>query len=168
MKPNFRSLRFSLRTLMLLTAGVAVLCALPVRRAYTQKRGRDWVVSQNGHITFSYKYDAAKQQWVHDATLPYPNWLIDALGIDFFTSVDTVVLDNKEVVDLSPITDLQNLRCLGIYIEIKNDLDFTPLSQLPHLRSLHLDYTGISSAELERLRVLLPSVDVQSAGHPDP
>ena len=110
MKPNFRSLRFSLRTLMLLTAGVAVLCALPVRRAYTQKRGRDWVVSQNGHISFSYKYDPAKKQWMHDATLPYPNWLIDALGIDFFASVDTVVLDNKEVVDLSPITDLQNLR----------------------------------------------------------
>lgn len=161
-------LRFSLRTLLLLTMVVAVLCALPVHRAYTQKRGRDWVVSQNGHITFSYKYDTEKQQWVHDATLPYPNWLVEALGIDFFASVDTIVLDNKEVVDLSPITDLQNLRCLGIYIEIKDDLDFTPLSHLPHLQSLYLDYTGISSAKLEHLRVLLPGVDVTSAGHPDP
>ena len=165
---RYQSLRFSLRTLLLLTTGVAVLCALPVHRAYTQKRGRDWVASQNGHVTFSYKYDKVNRQWVHDATLPYPNWLIDTLGIDFFASVDTVVLDNKEVVDLSPITDLQHLRCLGIYIEIKHDLDFTPLSHLPHLQSLYLDYTGISSAKLEQLRALMPGVDVKSAGHPDP
>ncbi|MGI9469629.1 MAG: hypothetical protein ACR2OA_21075 [Rubripirellula sp.] len=167
MKPNPRFLRFSLRTLMLLTTVVAVLCALPVHRAYTQKQGRDWVISQNGHISFSYKYDAEKEEWDHDATLPYPNWLVDALGIDFFASVDTVVLDNKEVVDLSPIVDLHNLRCLGIYIEIQDNLDFSPLSQLPHLRSLYLDYTGISLDELERLRTLLPGVQVQSAGHPD-
>jgi len=168
MKPSSRSLRFSLRTLLLLTTVVAVLCALPVHRAYTQKHGRDWVVSQNGHVSFAYKYDTDKEQWVHDATLPYPNWLVDAMGIDFFTSVDTVVLDNKEVVDLSPIVDLHHLRCLGIYIEIKQGLDFTPLSHLPHLQFLSLDYTGISSDELERLRALLPDVRVVSAGHPDP
>ncbi|MAI72588.1 MAG: hypothetical protein CMM01_18095 [Rhodopirellula sp.] len=152
---------------MLLTAVIAVLLAMPIRQALTQKRGRDWVVSQNGHVSFSYKYNSTTRQWVHEATLPYPRWLIDAMGIDFFTSVDTVVLDNKEVVDLSPLVDLHNLRCLGIYIEIKQGLDFSPLSELPHLQSLHLDYTGISSDELERVRALLPYVRVQSAGHPD-
>ncbi len=167
MKPSTRFLRFSLRTLILLTAATAVLFAVPIRQALTQKRGRDWVVSQNGHVSFSYKYDANNEQWLHNATLPYPGWLIDAIGIDFFTSVDTVVLDNKEVVDLSPLVDLNDLRCLGIYIEIKQGLDFSPLSKLPHLEALHLDYTGISSEELDNLRELLPGVRVQSAGHPD-
>ena len=78
MKPRVRFLRYSLRTLMLLTAVIAVLLAMPIRQALTQKRGRDWVVSQNGHVSFSYKYNSTTRQWVHEATLPYPRWLIDA------------------------------------------------------------------------------------------
>ena len=47
------------------------------------------------------------------------------LGIDFFDSVDTVVLDNMLVEDLRPIKDLRELRAFfGIMIEIDDQLDF--------------------------------------------
>jgi hypothetical protein len=160
--------RFSLRTLLIATAVLAVLLALPIRRAIVQKRGREWVASQNGHVSFSYKYDASTDQWDHDASLPAPDWLIDTLGIDFFDTVDTVILDNMEVKDLSPITDLQGLRQLAIIIEIDDNLDFTPLAELPNLRHLHLDYTDIDAERLAKLRDLLPNVRVDATNHPPP
>jgi hypothetical protein len=94
-------------------AVVAVIMALPLRRAVVQRLGRDWVATQKGRVTFSHKYNAATDKWDNRSTLLAPDWLVRALGIDFFDSVDTVVLDNSEVKDLSPITDLQSLRYLA-------------------------------------------------------
>ena len=160
--------RFSLRTLLIAMAILAVFMALPIRRAIVQKRGREWVASQNGHVSFSHKYDASTDQWDHDASLTAPDWLIDTLGIDFFDTVDTVILDNMEVKDLSPISDLQGLRQLAIIIEIDDNLDFTPLTGLPNLRHLHLDYTDIDAERLAKLRNLLPNVRVDATNHPPP
>lgn len=160
--------RFSLRTLLIATAVIAVLMALPVRRAVEQKRGRDWVASQNGHVTLSVSsyYNDVTGQWADIDSLLVPQWLVDALGIDFFDTVDAVVLDNMEVNDLSPIADLRNLRQLAIIIEIDDKLDFTPLAELPKLRQLHLDYTDISAERLAKLRALLPNVRVDATNHP--
>ncbi|QDT03063.1 hypothetical protein K227x_14420 [Rubripirellula lacrimiformis] len=160
--------RFSLRTLLITTAVIAVLLALPTRRAIFQKRGRAWVASQNGHVSFSYKYNALTDQWDHNAALPAPEWLINTLGIDFFDTVDTVVLDNMTVKDLSPITNLQNLRQLAVYIDIDDSLDFSPLAELPKLELVYLDYTGIRAARLAKLRELLPDVRVDATNHPPP
>ncbi len=137
-------LRFSLRTLLAITMVFAVLLALPMRQSLIQKRGRTWVTAQGGHVTFSYQYDALSGEYDHDAELRTPAWLVDLLGIDFFDSVHTVVLDNTMVEDLKPITDLRELRHLAIIIEIDDRLDFAPLADLPRLRDLHLDYTQIT------------------------
>ncbi len=96
--------RFSLRTLLLATAIIAVLIALPTRRAIEQKRGRDWVASQNGRVTMSVSknYNQITGQWADSDSLPAPRWIVDALGIDFFDTVELVTLDNMEVKDLSP------------------------------------------------------------------
>lgn len=101
---------FSIRALLILTTGVAILMALPLSRAVAQKRGRDWVATQKGRVSFSHNYNPATDTWDHKAKLHAPDWLIGALGIDFFDSVDTVVLDNTEAKDLSPIIDLRSLR----------------------------------------------------------
>lgn len=159
--------RFSLRTLLIATAVISLLLALPIRRAIVQKRGRAWVASQNGHVSFSHQYNAITDQWDHDASLRAPGWLIDTLGIDFFDTVDTVVLDNMEVKDLSPITDLQSLRQLAIHIEIDDKLNFTPLAELPKLQLVYLDFTDISAERLAKLRALLPNVRVDATNHPN-
>ena len=162
--------RFSLRTLLIATAVIALLMALPIRRAIEQKRGRDWVASQNGHVTMSVSsyYNQVTRQWADSDSLPAPQWIVDALGIDFFDTVKTVTLDNMEVKDLSPITDLRDLRGLNIIIEIDDQLDFSPLAELPKLRHLHLDYTNISAERLAKLRELLPNVRVDATNHPPP
>ncbi|MGV3483788.1 MAG: hypothetical protein ACO1RT_05175 [Planctomycetaceae bacterium] len=161
--------RFSLRTLLFATAIVAVILAMPIRRAITQKRGRDWVATQKGHVTFSHQYDPSTDQYDRKATLRAPAWLIDTVGVDFFDSVDTVVLDNTMVHDLSPLTDLRELRYLAIIIEIDEKLDFAPLADLPKLRHLYLEsYTNIDAERLSKLRRLLPYVRVEATNHPPP
>ncbi|QEF99227.1 hypothetical protein Mal15_32890 [Stieleria maiorica] len=142
--------------------------AFPIRRAIDQKRGREWVASQSGHVSFSCKYNALTNEWDHNASPNAPGWLIDAVGIDFFDTVDTVVLDNMEVTDLSPITDLYSLRQLAIHIEIDDKLNFAPLAELPNLELVYLDYTDISAERLAELRDLLPNVRVDATNHPPP
>ena len=161
-------MRFSLRTLLWVTAAVAIFLAMPIRRAVMQKRGRQWVAMQKGHVTFSHKYNHATGEFDHRANLRTPIWLIQLVGIDFIDSVDTVVLDHTMVEDLTPIADLCDLRVPAIHIEIDDQLDFSPLCQLPGLRHLHLDYTDISAERLVKLRALLPDVRVDATNHPPP
>ncbi len=155
-----RKFQVTLRFLFIFTGVVTLILAMPVQRSLDQKRGRIWVDSQNGHVTFAHKYDAVSGQVNHNLELPAPGWLVGVLGIDIFDSVDAVVLDNKVVVDLSPLTDFRKLRSLGIFIEIDDQLDFSPLSELKNLECLHLAYTGISAERLSELRELLPWVKV--------
>lgn len=158
--------RFSIRTLLIATVVIAVLLALPIRRAIEQKRGRDWVASQNGHVILrcSRYYNEVTDQWAERDSLLAPGWLVDSLGIDFFDTVDAVVLDNMEVKDLSPIANFRSLRQLAIIIEIDDQLDFSPLAELPNLRHLHLEYTNISAERLAELRESLPNVRIEAKG----
>ena len=161
-------LRYSLRTLLVGTAIIAILLANSVNRAKSQKRGRDWVALECGHVSFAHSYDRATRTYDHSAKLWTPSWLVDLLGVDFFDSVDAVILDNQEVDDLEPITDLQSLRSFAIMIEITDDLDFAPRARLPDLEEVHLDYTNISAERLAGLRRLLPRARVTAANHPPP
>lgn len=158
--------QFSLRSLLIITAVFAILFALPVRRAIVQKRGRDWVAREGGHIGFGHTFDRATHEYRHDAQLTTPEWMIHLFGIDFFDYVDRVILDCYAVVDLRPIADFPNLRLLVILVEIDDHLDFSPLTELTHLEEVYLDYTDISIERLAALRDLLPNVRVDAANHP--
>ena len=160
--------RFSIRTVLVATALVAVLLLIPIRRASTQKRGREWVASQQGHVTFDFEHDAQTDSFVHNSTTDLPDWLVHWFGVDMFYSVESVTLDNTLLEDLSPIADLQSLRYLAIIIEIDADLDFGTLCKLPHLEHLFLDYTNISAERLAEHRTLLPNVRVDATNHPPP
>lgn len=165
-RSSHKKRQVSLRSLFIVTAVVAIILALPVQRSMMQKRGRVWVATQNGHITFAHKYDATTGKYDHNSKFPAPDWLVGLLGKDFFDSVDTVVLDNTVVVDLTPLTNLRDLRSLGIMIEIDDALDFGPLAELRKLEHLHLDYTDISAERLAEIRELLDWVSVTATNHP--
>jgi len=153
--------RYSLRALLILTTIVAVISAMPIRQAYEQRKAREWVAGQGGHIIFAHEYNATTQTSDHQAELKVPEFLVSLLGIDFFASVDGVILDNQLLYDLQPLTGLSDLRHLGIFIDIDDDLDFSPLAKLGSLEALTLGYTNISEKRLENIRKLLPDVEVR-------
>ncbi len=95
-------------------------------------------------MSVSSYYNQVTRQWANSDSLPAPQWIVDALGIDFFDTVKTVTLDNVEVKDLSPITDLRGLRGLNIIIEIDDQLDFSPLAELPSY-AIYISTTPISA-----------------------
>ena len=163
--------RYSLRTLLILTTIVAVISALPIRQAYEQRKAREWIAGQGGHInfghiTFAHKYNATTQTYDHQAELKVPEFLVSLFGIDVFDSVIGVILDREIVHDLQPLANLSDLRSLAIMIEIDDALDFSPLAKLNSLESLTLGYTNITPKRLEKVRKLLPGVRVREYIHP--
>ncbi len=159
-------IRYSLRTLLIFTTIVAVISAMPIRQAYEQRKAREWVAGQGGHITFAREYNATTQTYDHQAELKVPMFLVSLFGIDAFDSVIGVILDREIVHDLQPLANLSDLRSLAIMIEIDDALDFSPLAKLNSLESLTLGYTNITPKRLEKVRKLLPGVRVREYIHP--
>ena len=112
-----RWLRYSLRTLLLLTAvGIGWLANHPQRHAV------QWVEDMGG----SASYD--------------PVWLCNLIGIDSFADVKVVRLENTDVRDLTPLSGLGG----GVQVLHLSDTsvsDLTPLSGLGNLRWLSLSGT---------------------------
>jgi hypothetical protein len=156
--------RFTIRNLLCLTLAIAlslaVICAFPISSAAKQAQAREWVAQQGGHVTFSHNYDPKTKTYDHSAQLSVPPWLVAWFGVDMFDTVDGVILDNQPLDNLRLIVGFENLRTLGIFIEISADLDFTPLTELDSLEELDLQYTGIGGEQLRELRELLPKVRI--------
>jgi hypothetical protein len=156
--------RFTIRDVLCLTLAVAislgVICAIPISSAVKQAQAREWVAQQGGHVIFSRNYDPTTKTYDHAAQLSVPPWLAAWFGVDMFDTVDGVILDNQTLDNLRPMVGFENLRRLGIFIEISDDLDFTPLTELNRLEELDVQYTGIGEKQLRELRELLPEVRI--------
>jgi hypothetical protein len=143
--------------MLAITFVFALVFALPIRKAIEQKRGRDWVASQRGHVHFGRKYDTSD-----------PGLLVGLLGIDLFNPVCGVTLDCEELADLTPITQLSSLETLEINIYMASNIDLSPLGDLPRLQELHFTrWSGIDRERLDELREMLPNVKIHSEVHPD-
>ncbi|MBL8873727.1 MAG: serine/threonine protein kinase, partial [Planctomycetaceae bacterium] len=74
--------------------------------AQSQPSSRGWVESQRGRIVRSPNYQADGPWYVTKGALPLPKILVDAIGIDYFSSVKHVTLDCEEIYDLSKLVGL--------------------------------------------------------------
>lgn len=154
-------IRFSLRTLLILTTLIAVTCGMQFHQARKQGTAREWVAEQGGHITFAHKYNSRTQSYDQRTELAIPTWLVNVFGMDLLDSVDAVVLDNKTVYDLRPLTNLPKLRSLAIFIDIDDELDFSPLTELGNLKEVVLGYTGIADVRLNELQNRPPHIRIK-------
>lgn len=156
---------FSIRALLVLTLLVAIVLAFPVKKARKQKRGRQWVADQRGHVYFEYGLDHA----TGDYAIPViPQSVVRLLGVDLFNPVRTVVFDCEELVELEPITDMPSLETVVINIEMADSIDLSPLKELPELKELHLsEWSRASAEQVAELRVWMPQVKIMSDTHGD-
>lgn len=133
-----------------------------------QRQAREWVATQRGHSLFRYGYRDETLSYETVSDLNVPDFLVRILGIDVFNPVDTVVFDCDEVTTFAPLTGMTSIQNIHVNIEMADDIDFTPLSELPRLKSLSFtEWSFLTDSQLSELRVLLPHVNIVSEAHAD-
>jgi hypothetical protein len=171
-KPSrFRPLHsFSLRTLLIFIAVVAIPCAW-LGRKIEQKRSEreltDFIHKSGGQI--SYPYEGIK-----NGKPPGPEWLKKLLGTNFFCDVDDVDLRKDKAADdalLKKIAAFTRLKSLWLDGTQVTDAGVANLSDLNELDRVSLTATEITDAALDvvkgwsRLEVLhLDKTRVTDAG----
>ena len=103
-QPNNRWLRYSLRTMLVVVTVACVLLASKVRQAERQREVVAWVEKMGGEVAYDYQPKIGSIFWL-DANRkdepPGPRWLVDLIGVDFFSTVSGVRLDGTQVTDLT-------------------------------------------------------------------
>jgi hypothetical protein len=92
-RPTRRRFQYSLRTLLVATTLIAVLCSLlswQVKRAEYQKRCVQAIHNRGGHVYYDYQADKDGFNWT--ASSRVPKCLLNWLGEDFFHRVVNVEL----------------------------------------------------------------------------
>lgn len=155
-KPNRRRYQFNLRTLVIFVT----LLALPlgwvgwvgskIAQARRERVAITWVINQGGII---YAHELNKtSSW---------NERIDRfLGL----GATGISLDNTEVRDISPLTELYDLEWLAIYGTQVGDV--SPLAELKNLEHLYLDSTRVSKEQVQILKQALPNCQIHFTPHP--
>ncbi len=158
--------RYSIRTLLFATLLIAVFAARPLHRARMQRQAREWVSTQRGHSLFKFGYGSETQWYETDSDLVVPDFLVRTLGIDAFNPVNSVIFDCDELTTLEPLAGMLSLRNIHVNIEMADDIDFTPLTELPRLQSIHFtEWSFLTDSQLSQLHVLLPHVSIVSDAH---
>ncbi len=175
-KPKRRWYQFSLRTLLIATAMVAVACSLVVRKLDRKRREREVVQSflalDTSHPVVLYNFQSDPE--TGPFAEPYgPAWLRGLLGDDFFSEVTGVMLSNTSADDgaLCHVDRLTELRCVDLADTKITDAALLRLAHLPHLEVLYLNGTQIDDvglaqlAEMKSLKTLnLAETKVTDAG----
>ena len=165
--PNPRQFRFRLKTLLFVlipVSAVLVWIGVQYESALVQRRGVSWARNQNGHIYYDYEKPLPDGSTNQNAIPPGPDFVRNWMGIDFVDSVRTIVLDNKELTDLSPLKDLKRLKHLAIMIDIMPGTDLMPIAGLRELESLTFNSTNLDrnqQLQLEKIRVALPNCKIE-------
>ena len=114
-----RSLQFKLRSFLLILAIVCIWLGWYSVRVQQQREAVDWVLKNGGAVRYDYEYQG--QKFIPDSQPSVPKWLLDTLGVDYFSAVTWVELSNmsKQVSDVTPLASLAKLKKLRLF---KKDL----------------------------------------------
>jgi len=143
-KPRRRWLRFSLRTLIMVTVLAVPLgwVGWKLGQVRSERATITWVEEMGGNVIFHYEND---KSWWEEST--------DKL---FGERVRWVNLINTQVSDLSPLAELKNLKILTLNNTQVSDL--SPLAEVKYLKILTLNNTQVSDlsplAEVKNLEWL--------------
>ena len=172
-----RRLRVSVRTMMTLVLILGGGLGWLVHRAHLQ---RDAVaaIQEAGGVVY---YDWQRRNGINlpKEKPPWPKWLVDQVGVDYFSNVVVVGFGGKasdvemlhvehlsrlEFQDLnfSSVTDaglghlkaLKKLQYLPLAHTALTDMGLGNLEGLTNLQGLNLDQTGVSDTGLDRLKGL--------------
>jgi len=153
-KRKRRWLRFSLRTFLIVLTILCVWIGWYLYRVEQQREAVKWVLENGGTVRYDFEIDDDGKNR-GDTQPSVPRWLIDMLGVDYFSTVKRVAgfrldLNNENLVGLA---HLEHLKLFNTQVS-----DVTPLEGLTKLKTLELRGTQVSDltplaslADLEHL-----------------
>jgi hypothetical protein len=180
-KTPLRWYQYRLRTLLIMMTVLAAWMAMISHRARQQKLAVAKIRALRGEIIYDYQKIKGKNWDDIDgkALSPYPKWLRDWAGEDYFQTVVQVNLSKTSATDadLAILKNLPNLDCLNLSSKITNeglihlqgvknlkglilegvaidDSGLSYLSNLTELRGLMLDSPKITDAGIKHLQRL--------------
>lgn len=165
-----RRFQFSVRSLLILVAAVAVPCSwmtVAMRQARKQRDVVKWIVGNAGAertgadwgewVEYDWQVDANGDPLLN-AQPPGPAWLRNLLGDDFFGEVVVVQVlllgtehTNTGLEHLKGLTQVRVLNFVGTQV---TDVGLEHLKGLNQLQRLYLNNSQVTDAGLERLKGL--------------
>ena len=139
-QPKRRWFRFSLRTFLIVLTIFCVWFGLYLYRVEQQREAVKWVLGHGGTVYYDYELD--DKYFDGDSHPTAPKWLLNMLGVDFFSTVTQVSDFNTELIDVTMLADLTKLEFL--LLDNTQVCDLTPLVGLTNLRFLDLSDTQVS------------------------
>ena len=169
-RPKRRWFQYSLRTLLILTTVVAALFAWWSHKARRQKLAVEALQRAGALVVYDHKGtlpdDFGLAFWGEEQGPSFwPTWLVQALGVDYFSHVHCVAINNPVVYHMSQnhavddttleyIKHLPAVRLLCLNSAQVTDTGLRNLESLTSLRSLELINNPITDLGLEHLRGL--------------
>jgi hypothetical protein len=170
-KRKRRWFQFSLRTLLVVVALIAVGCfwfGVKMRDAAKQKTAVEGILKDGGWVEYSYEVDATGNA-IAGAEPPVPAWMRKLFGDDFFWNV--VGANVKTDTGMESVAQLPELRLLWLAESKITDSGLQHASALAHLDDLCLYSTSVSDMGLKHIRQLqelrtldISGTDVSDAG----
>ena len=122
------SLRFNMRTLLLLTIAVGVWLGWLANSARRQREAVEYVKAKGGLVRYDHNSSILQTLSQSNTETPAPEWLVDLLGVDYFSKVEAVLLpslgyvsegrrgrfDPRDELDLRAIAALRDLEQLDL------------------------------------------------------
>ncbi len=159
--------QFGIRSLLVLTVVIAVLCswlAVEMKKAREQREVADEITKLGrlgGAVQYDWQVGAGHTfKAFHHGEIP--EWLLRLLGVDFFSTV--VAVDSTD----TPLTDVELKHLAGLTELVGLWLDYTQitdaglqdLARLRHLEVLSLNATKVTDAGVGKLQQALPNCKI--------
>ena len=175
------TIRFGIRTILVVTLAACACLAWWAFHAEQQKKTVDWIIANGGTVQYDYQWSSSRNRY-YDGDPPGPEWLRELIGIHFLSSVKSVNLSGSnrltditplselkrvellylcgaQVTDLQPLLQLKQLECLSIWNTTVADPGV--LSKLSHLTSLDVRDTKLTIQQIDGLQKSLPNCEIE-------
>src|SRR5579864_1148354 len=151
---RFRA-RFTVRAMMLVVLVIAGGLGWVVHRARVQRDAMAAILPSQGSIRNDWEWQNDKYIPVALQKPPGPKWLVDRLGIEYFSNIVAVKMyEHGSDALLAPIGRLDRLESLSVQGKQYTDRGLAYLEGLSHLRILTLFDTQVGDAGLAHLKRL--------------
>ncbi|MEK6246539.1 MAG: hypothetical protein N2C12_00055, partial [Planctomycetales bacterium] len=162
-----RLLRFRLLSLLVLVTVVAVWLGWWSHKARQQREAVAAINKVGGQVAYDFQREGL------ETPRHWPEWLVDWLGVDYFSNVTSLHLGNAQITDegLKHLEGLQALKGLSLNNTQVTDKGLKHLDGLQTLKWLRLGSTRVTDAGMKHLeglqtldRLYLDHAQVTDAG----